>query len=199
MSSTPREAAGLKAEYAARLGADLEQNTREQERIVAEIRSLQDQLDVLKGNRTLLAGMLDALGGTVVGTQAPTALTDTKTETPSRTTTTRKTRPQKTTARRTQAAAPKRSGGEPKGTRLRTLGDLIREYLTREAEPRSAAEVTTALAHDHPERKAKATVVRATLEGQVAKGLIHRIRQGKSIYYSPAAAEAEEATSASAD
>ena len=44
-----------------------------------------------------------------------------------------------------------------------TLVDLVREHLADQREPRSAAEISTELGRQHPERTIKATVVRTTL------------------------------------
>ncbi|MFF3645593.1 hypothetical protein [Streptomyces sp. NPDC002564] len=69
-----------------------------------------------------------------------------------------------------------------------TLVDLIREHLGAQHEPRSAAEIASALAKAHPERTIKATVVRTTVEGLVAKAQAQRNKQGSSVYYTAAAA-----------
>lgn len=62
-------------------------------------------------------------------------------------------------------------------------------YLGRD-EPRSAAEITSSLEQQYPERAAKTTVVRTTLEGLVAKSQAQRTRQGSSVFCSaPDAAE----------
>ncbi|MFJ1732661.1 hypothetical protein [Streptomyces sp. NPDC088254] len=64
-----------------------------------------------------------------------------------------------------------------------TLVDLVRRHLGEQSEPRSAAEVTTALAQAHPERSVKTTVIRTTLEGLVARNHAHRSKQGTSVFY----------------
>ncbi|MFE5394193.1 hypothetical protein ACFQ9U_06460 [Streptomyces sp. NPDC056568] len=64
-----------------------------------------------------------------------------------------------------------------------TLVELVRQHLTEQKEPRSAAEVTTALDAAHAGRTIKTTVVRTTLEGLVAKNLAQRTKQGTSVYY----------------
>ncbi|MGI5391182.1 hypothetical protein [Streptomyces sp. CA-251251] len=64
-----------------------------------------------------------------------------------------------------------------------TLVELVRRHLTEQKEPRSAAEVTTALDAAHAGRTIKTTVVRTTLEGLVAKNLAQRTKQGTSVYY----------------
>lgn len=72
-----------------------------------------------------------------------------------------------------------------------TLVELVRHHLAGQSEPRSAAEVTTALGETHPERTVKTTVVRTTLEGLVARNQAQRSKQGTSVYYT--AADAPEA------
>jgi hypothetical protein len=71
-----------------------------------------------------------------------------------------------------------------------TLVDLVREHLAGHREPRSAAEISTELGRQHPERTIKATVVRTTLEGLVARNQAQRTQQGTSVFYtSPDASE----------
>jgi hypothetical protein len=64
-----------------------------------------------------------------------------------------------------------------------TLVELVRKHLSEQKEPRSAAEVTTALGQAHSDRTIKTTVVRTTLEGLVARNLAQRSKQGTSVYY----------------
>jgi len=192
MPETPQESVDLKAQYAARLAADLEQNTKDQERVTTEIAVLQEQLDTLRHDQALLVNLQKALGVTEKSTASPQADTGSRTTVPRQATAVRRPRAQKKTVTSNAKTAPQ-SGAPvpaPKGNKSRTLGDLVRGYLAQQSEPRSAAEVTAALSQDHPERKAKATVVRTTLEGLVAKGRVHRTRQGKSVFYSTSGAGA---------
>lgn len=76
--------------------------------------------------------------------------------------------------------APQSAG--PEAGRL-TLRELIARQLIAHREPRSAAEVSVTLAEEHPDREIKGNVVRTTLEALVAKGLVHRSRQQKSVFY----------------
>ncbi|CAM5434999.1 BlaI/MecI/CopY family transcriptional regulator OS=Streptomyces tendae OX=1932 GN=GUR47_05420 PE=4 SV=1 [Streptomyces tendae] len=73
-----------------------------------------------------------------------------------------------------------------------TLVELVREHLAGQREPRSAAEVTTALGEAHSGRTVKTTVVRTTLEGLVAKNQAQRTKQGTSVYYTATEAAAPE-------
>lgn len=63
------------------------------------------------------------------------------------------------------------------------LVDLVRRHLDEQKEPRSAAEVATALGQAHPGRTIKVTVVRSTLEGLVARNQAQRSKQGASVFY----------------
>ncbi|WP_431989882.1 hypothetical protein [Streptomyces albogriseolus] len=82
------------------------------------------------------------------------------------------------TARKAPAkAAESAQGDAPK------LVDLVRRHLDERKEPRSAAEVATALGQAYPGRTIKVTVVRSTLEGLVARNQAQRSKQGTSVFY----------------
>ncbi|MET8902721.1 hypothetical protein [Streptomyces sp. NPDC004538] len=81
------------------------------------------------------------------------------------------------------AAKPAAKKSPASATTQPTLVELVRTHLVEASEPRSAAEVTTALGKAHAERNVKTTVVRTTLEGLVAKNLAQRTKQGSSVYY----------------
>ncbi|MFJ8613939.1 hypothetical protein ACIRH0_43230 [Streptomyces sp. NPDC093675] len=89
------------------------------------------------------------------------------------------------TATKTEAKTGSKAAGKAETAKaaLPTLVELIRRHLTEQSEPRSAAEVTTALDQAHPERGIKTTVVRTTLENLVARTQAHRSKQGSSVYY----------------
>jgi hypothetical protein len=93
----------------------------------------------------------------------------------------------KTTAKTTTKATAKK-------TDQLTLVELVRRHLAEQREPRSAAEITTALGQAHPDRGIKNTVVRTTLEGLVARNHAQRTKQGTSVFYT--ATEAPEQTAA---
>ncbi|MFE0987374.1 hypothetical protein [Streptomyces rochei] len=67
-----------------------------------------------------------------------------------------------------------------------TLVELVRAHLAEQSEPRSAAEVATALGRANTGRSIKTTVVRTTLEGLVARNQAQRTKQGTSVYYTAA-------------
>ncbi|WP_395570613.1 hypothetical protein [Streptomyces sp. BK79] len=89
-----------------------------------------------------------------------------------------------------------RSASARQATAQPTLVELVRAHLGEQSEPRSAAEVATALGAAHPGRNVKTTVVRTTLEGLVAKNQAQRSKQGTSVYYTatdaPAAKPAQD-------
>ncbi|MEV5322203.1 hypothetical protein AB0K92_31970 [Streptomyces sp. NPDC052687] len=77
----------------------------------------------------------------------------------------------------------KSSAGATRTADQPTLVDLVRGHLGEVTEPRSAAEIASALGQVHPDRDIKTTVVRTTLEGLVAKGQAQRTKQGNSVFY----------------
>ncbi|MFF8095140.1 hypothetical protein [Streptomyces sp. NPDC016675] len=89
----------------------------------------------------------------------------------------------KTPAQAATGAAASSTAPSAKQPAQPTLVELVRQHLTEQKEPRSAAEVTTALDAAHAGRTIKTTVVRTTLEGLVAKNLAQRTKQGTSVYY----------------
>ncbi|MDQ0408180.1 BlaI/MecI/CopY family transcriptional regulator [Streptomyces sp. NBC_01723] len=99
------------------------------------------------------------------------------------------------------AAKPAAKKAPAPATTQPTLVELVRTHLVEASEPRSAAEVTTALGKAHAERNVKTTVVRTTLEGLVAKNLAQRTKQGSSVYYTAtdAAAPKQKQDTASAE
>ncbi|MDG5809083.1 hypothetical protein P9869_42040 [Streptomyces ossamyceticus] len=189
MAETPAQTIDLKAQYSAQVTADLERNAKEQDRLRAEIDTLNDQLLRLHQDHTVLVNMQQALG--VVTPEPSPAATDAAAPSLPRQKATppaaaKRSRTKKTTAPQgsKQAKAKKLAAkaAAPKVTQP-TLVELIRQHLTHQSEPRSAAEVATALSQTHPDRRIQTNVVRTTLEGLVAKSKAQRTRQGSSVYY----------------
>ncbi|MFD5393017.1 hypothetical protein ACFWJW_01970 [Streptomyces sp. NPDC127097] len=76
------------------------------------------------------------------------------------------------------------------GRRSATRADRVLGLL--DEQPRTVAEMTKLLTQEHPEHAAPETAVRNTLETSlVAKGLAHRSKQGRTVFYSRPAAGAE--------
>ncbi|WP_030672004.1 hypothetical protein, partial [Streptomyces sp. NRRL B-1347] len=180
MSDALTTPTGLESQYATQLAADLERNATEQERIGTEVQSLQEQLRALQHDRELLLKMQQLLDNGAVGSvrkaEAARARVPAPREPAPRT---------KRTVRKKAAAAVKaKPQPKPKPSEGPTLIELVRTHLGQQSEPRSAAEVTTALTQGHPERTIKTTVVRTTLEKLVAKGQAQRTRQKNSVFYS---------------
>ncbi|MGW0994611.1 BlaI/MecI/CopY family transcriptional regulator [Streptomyces sp. NPDC002523] len=189
MSEDTVAATELASHYISQVASDLDRNVKEQERITAELTELQEQLATLQRDHAVLVSMQQALGVGSPGAEpasvaggavpAPRKKTRTETETP---------RPEKkATARQPKAGkqpAKKNAGkkGATKATQP-TLVHLIHLHLTEQKEPRSAAEVAEALSVAHPDRTIATTVVRTGLETLVAKSLVQRTRQGRSVFY----------------
>ncbi|MEV2256025.1 hypothetical protein AB0I94_36645 [Streptomyces sp. NPDC050147] len=191
------------------MAADLETNRKEQERVGAELAALQEQLQALEDDHAVLLSMQQALGSTGTPTATakatagrastgkksvpaprPSANNSGAARTKKSATTKAKSTDKANKAKETDKAAksaPKASAkksAEP--TAGPTLVELIGNHLSRQTEPRSAAEITSALAQELPDRTIKTTVVRTTVEGLVAKGRALRTKQGSSVFYTAA-------------
>ncbi|MFF1716989.1 hypothetical protein [Streptomyces sp. NPDC058268] len=215
MPDVQPETAGVQAEYAARVATDLEANSKEQERLGVEMTALQEQLHALQSDHAVLLSMQQALGSS--GTPAATAKkastrasTGKKAVPAPRASTNNSTaaRTKKPTATKAKAKDAAKEGAKNKAVKAApktaakksaepttgpTLVELIDSHLSKQSEPRSAAEITTALTQDRPDRTIKTTVVRTTVEGLVAKGRAQRTKQGSSVFYTAAAAPADTA------
>ncbi|MEU3512778.1 hypothetical protein ABZ733_33935 [Streptomyces longwoodensis] len=186
MSESAVTATELTSQYAAQVADDLERNAKEQERIAAEVASLQAQLNALKHDHTVLVTMQQALGMSQVA-----ALGNDAVPAPRRSKAGSSRSEQSTQAKRTSTASGrgKRASQKPAARAAKqqpatpTLVDLVRQHLTEQSEPRSAAEIAAALLQAHPGRTIKTTVVRTSLEGLVAKNLAQRSKQGNSVFY----------------
>lgn len=231
MSETASAATELASQYAAQVTGDLERNAREQERLNSEIADLQEQLAALRRDHSVLVTIQQALGATRAPAEE-TGAPDTaavpsprRKPAPAEGTGGKRTRAKKPAAqqRRTAKKVPSAGGSatEPtarstakstarsaKNTAKKpgapTLGELILGVLSQRTEPRSAAEVATALGEAHPDRPVKTTVVRNTLENLVARNQVQRTKQGSSVFYTvseaaPAAATTDETPSAKAE
>ncbi|MFI8834902.1 hypothetical protein ACIGPN_28315 [Streptomyces afghaniensis] len=204
MPETTLSSTELTSQYTAQVAKDLERNAKEQERVGAEIAALQEQLLALQHDHTVLVNVQKALGAADAPTEvAPSpedaAVPSPRHEAPAKSATGKRSRAKKTgtaqggkTPKKTAAKTATAKAAKP------TLVELIRGHLTEQSEPRSAAEVATALGQAHPDRGIKTTVVRTTLEGLVAKSQAQRTKQGSSVFYT-APGPKEEAQPAQAD
>jgi hypothetical protein len=182
------------SQYTAQVTGDLERNAKEQERIAADIEALQDHMRALQNDHTVLVTMHQALSG-LPTTGADVAAAATQAVPRQASPTSRQSKPKKTaaTGTNTKKTAPKKPAAKATSAKATTtaakpsLVDLIRGHLEQQSEPRSAADVTTALTKAHPDRTIKTTVVRTTLENLVAKSRVHRDKQGSSVFYTAAA------------
>ncbi|MFE6946413.1 hypothetical protein [Streptomyces chartreusis] len=188
MPETAAPATELTSQYLAQVTGDLERNTKEQERISAEIAALQEQLAAVQHDHTVLMNVQQALGLPQPPVQ-PTADTDSATvpsprqKTPATRGRKQKTRKATAPPKRTAAKKPQAKPADTAKPAQPTLVELIRRHLLELTEPRSAAEIATALHQAHPERQFADKVVRVTLEGLVAKSQAERTKQGRSVFY----------------
>ncbi|GAA1376160.1 hypothetical protein [Streptomyces beijiangensis] len=185
--SEKTQAIGVTAGYAQRVADDLGANQSEQERVRTELARLQDELVQLEQSEQILVKMQDVLGSAPKpiaksgkgkkAARVPTARSAKGTTVPAR-----PSRPVKAARHEERKAA--KGPGEP------TWGELITGHLAGQSEPKSAAEIASALSESHPDRRVQVTVVRNTLEQGVARGSVERSKQGRSVYYSLAATAA---------
>ncbi|MEU4615228.1 hypothetical protein [Streptomyces umbrinus] len=192
MSQSQASSTELTSQYITQITGDLELNTKEQERIGAEVEALQEQLRTLQHDHTVLVNMQQALGG---ASPASEAATKAVASVPRQAAAEPKLRrPKKTAAADAGKAAPKKPAAKASSAKTSkaagkpSLVDLIRNHLQQQNEPRSAAEISSALTQAHPDRTIKTTVVRTTVEGLVAKSHAHRTKQGSSVFYTAATA-----------
>ncbi|MEU9291954.1 BlaI/MecI/CopY family transcriptional regulator [Streptomyces sp. NPDC048275] len=191
MSEIKAPSTELTSQYIAQVTGDLERNAKEQERVGQEIEALQEQLRALQQDHTVLVNMQQALGAASPAAEAATAAAPSVPRQASAEI--KQSKPKKaaaTAAKKTAAKKPAAKASSVKASETAakpTLVEVIRGHLEQQSEPRSAAEITAALTQAHPDRSVKTTVVRTTLEGLVAKGHVHRTKQGSSVFYAAAA------------
>ncbi|WP_405958503.1 hypothetical protein [Streptomyces phaeochromogenes] len=192
MSEIQASSTELTSQYIAQITGDLERNTKEQERIGAEAEALQEQLRTLQHDHTVLVNMQQALdGATPAGETATKAAVSVPSQAPAEP---KRSRPKKSAAAGVGKAASKKPAAEASSAKASkaagkpSLVDLIRNHLQQQNEPRSAAEISSALTQAHPDRTIKTTVVRTTVEGLVARSHAHRTKQGSSVFYTAATA-----------
>jgi hypothetical protein len=169
------------ADYAQRVTDDLSANRSEQEHVRAELSRLQEELVRLEESEQVLTKMQEVLGGTskkgkgrkTAGVPGARRANGRAAAGKAGATAGRKT---------SKKVASPRKPGEP------TWLELTTAHLAGQSEPKSAAEVASALTEAHPERAVQVGVVRNTLEQGVAQGLLERSKQGRSVFYSQAPA-----------
>ncbi|MEK0097685.1 hypothetical protein WDA79_04045 [Streptomyces sp. A475] len=200
MTDNPVTITSVTSQYATQVAQDLELNAKEQERIGAELSALQAQLVVLQDDQSVLHSIQKTLGSRAASAPStPEPSTSLPQQASGKNTTTRRA-PSKTAAKAPSAKKTTAQAKKDKTQRAElksatasaqpTLIALIRTHLDQQKEPRSAAEVTSALAEAHPQRKIKSTVVRTTLENLVAKSQAQRSKQGASVLYTSVAVQA---------
>ncbi|MCY0960075.1 hypothetical protein [Streptomyces sp. H27-H5] len=79
------------------------------------------------------------------------------------------------------------------------LTELIHQHLTGQTEPKTAGEISQALAIAHPDRSLNDNLVRTSTERLVARSLAERAKQGSTVYYTATRPVAAEAPAVTAD
>ncbi|MFJ6530575.1 hypothetical protein ACIQMZ_35640 [Streptomyces longwoodensis] len=176
MTETTTSATELTSQYKNQVASDLDRNVKEQERVTAELTALQQQLASLQHDHSVLVSVQQALGATPAARPARAG---------SATTSSRQKKSEARPRRQVKTTPAKQPTGKKAVAKTAgpTLVKLIQQHLADQGEPRSAAEVTTALSKAHPERGIKTSVVRASLENLVARSQAHRTKQGSSVFY----------------
>ncbi|MGW7436796.1 hypothetical protein [Streptomyces sp. NPDC054849] len=213
--SSDTKGAGIKDDYAQQIAGDLSANQAAQERVRSELHRLQEELSQLEDNSKILVKMQDALGITAKPAPAPAAKRGAKhsaergaeravvpaarSASPAGQKTAAAAKPATTTPAKISRAG--KAAGKTAAAKKDAVGpswlELVTAVFTGQSEPRSAAEVTESITTAHPERKVQAAVIRNTLEQGVARGLLERSKQGRSVYYLPTTSPTSPASPAS--
>ncbi|WP_328323203.1 MULTISPECIES: hypothetical protein [unclassified Streptomyces] len=183
-------ATGVKAEYAQKVADDLAANQGEQDRVRDELARLQDELVQLEESGQVLVKMQGVLGTS----SKPTAKSARKTakvpaaRNPKSETAAKKApKAGRSTKPAAQPSPRGKTGAKKAAPAQRASGpswiELIGAYLAGQSEPKSSTEIAAGVAEAHPQRGVQVTVVRNTLEQGVARGVIERSKQGRSVYY----------------
>ncbi|MEV4507312.1 hypothetical protein [Streptomyces klenkii] len=184
MPQAQQAPAGVKEQYAIKVAADLERNAKEQERISIEAAALADQLRTLQHDHAVLVSVQQALAGENSSAPAPAEASKTAVPKPrSSAAAPKPARQRKSVNARAKGKSAKDTDTTTAKATEPTLVSLLRDQLSRQSEPRSAAEITAAISQAYPDRNVKPTVVRTTMEGLVAKGHAQRTKQGASVFY----------------
>ncbi|MFD3682461.1 hypothetical protein [Streptomyces sp. NPDC058613] len=190
--------------YAQQISGDLAANHAAQEQARAELLRLQEELGQLEDSEKVLVKMQNALGVSAKPVSAPAAKRGTKrAAVPSARSASRGAG--KAAEPRTAAAAKpprarkaavkdavKKEAVKKEAVKKEAVGpswlDLVTAAVAGQSEPKSVGEVADAVGAAHPGRKVQPTIIRNTLEQGVARGLLERSKQGRSVYYTRVAA-----------
>ncbi|MCF3136974.1 hypothetical protein [Streptomyces olivochromogenes] len=210
------EAATIQDKYAGRFASELEANRGEQESLRVRLEQLQAEEEVLLRLQSALAAVTAGPGSAVSGA-AEAAVTEPQdlthapeeaavpqprhqeTSSPgasAKKSTVKRTAPARKAAKKTTAKDPADKSAADKAAEP-SLGDLLKQILDRHpGQPRTAAEVTSELEKEYPERARNTTIVRNTLERLVAKSAVERTKQKSTVLYTSQGAAAADSTTA---
>ncbi|MCX5355660.1 hypothetical protein PU648_55520 (plasmid) [Streptomyces mirabilis] len=163
----------VRSRYIEQAASDLEENRRQQQDLIAHLDTLRQEerllLDILSLAEESASMPEQAQGEEASVSPVASGSLVSQTSAP-------RSRPTQTKRAGTGGRRPGKEHGP-------LLKDLLLGLLKEHVEPRQAAELREEVMSKHPERVPTPQVVRNTLEGLVAKGLIERHRQGRSVMY----------------
>lgn len=167
-------AATVRSRYMQQAASDLEENHRQQQELALQIEALREE------EKLLLDILSLAEQSTAVPEQARGPAEQPGAPERPQPSATSSAHPVKALPKKT----PARKGG--RGAKQRPpLGDLLIGLLKEHKGPRLAKELRDELVVKHPDRAPTPQVVRNTMEGLVAKGLVERHKQERSVMYAP--------------
>ncbi|MFG2490725.1 hypothetical protein ACGFSD_06615 [Streptomyces caniferus] len=168
--------------------------------VAAKLKSIAKEIDELQKLRTKLEDLQQHLDSgpreKVAVPQPPEA--DTAAAKPATVPAARRAKPAAPKGKPTKKAPAKTAGSAKKARKATPARGKARQRNATRADrvlglldeqPRTVTELTKLLAQEHPDHTAPETAVRNTLETSlVSKGLAHRSKQGRSVFYSTPAA-----------
>lgn len=180
--------ATIRSRYTQQAASDLKDNRRQQQELAQQIEALQEEEKLLLD----ILSLAEPSAAVPEQAQRP-AVTAGAPDSPKPSA--------KPPAGRTRVPAGKPSPEKkaPVSPQRPLLGHLLTDLLKRHDEPRLAKELREELLSTYPDRAPTPQVVRNTMEGLVAKGLVERHKQQRSVMYTLIQAEPDENTASAGD
>ncbi|MEW2511161.1 hypothetical protein [Streptomyces sp. NPDC046870] len=173
-----RDPVTLRSRYTEQAVADLEENRRRQAELLSHLEVLQEEevllLDIINltgsaataSPSTPAPSQRESMGPPASGPDAP-ASQEASPETPPG-----------------EPDVPRKAGERRGAGQQPLLKEILLELLSAHSEPRAAREVWQECLQKHPDRSPSNQVVRNSLEGLVARGVVARHKQKHTVMYS---------------
>ncbi|MFD8867230.1 hypothetical protein ACFV1F_23275 [Streptomyces sp. NPDC059590] len=175
---TSQSADTLRSRYVAQAASDLKENRRRQQELAEKIAMLKQEEALLADILNLAQRYEDFADPSRLPEQAQDEPVVTKAKPAPAGAAPRRPAP----AKAAPAGKAAKAGAQGKSHQP-LLGNLLADLLGNHNEPRLAKELREELLEKHPDRTPTPQVVRNTLESLVAKGLIQRLKQQRSVMY----------------